>query len=349
MKVLMMSGDAGVLNPSSPAGKRTEEYRKVLGDLDILLCYGSVFSFVAGLWRGFVVMRQKKVDVITSQSLEHWLLAWLLSRFFSVPWQMQIHTDIFSPYFVTSPARRTGGSVFNKIRVLLAKFLLPRANGVRVVSQRVKESLLRTINYKLSTDVAVLSIFVEVEKIKATQVTTDLHKKYPQYDFIILMASRLTSEKNIGLAIRASASLIRANRRIGLLIVGEGPEKEGLQLMTNDYGLSTNAVFEPWTGDLVSYYKTADLFLLTSNYEGYGMTIIEAAAAGCKIISSDVGIAPEILEKENIFKVGDADDLTAKLQSAIAGNAKPAKPLPRQTKEEYLRLYKDSLEKCLKK
>src|SRR3989344_7747161 len=107
------------------------------------------------------------------------------------------------------------------------------------------------------------------------------------------MASRLTSEKNIVLAIEAVKDM-----KLSLLIVGEGPESGYLK------GMATgNISFEPYTGDLTSYYKTCDLFLLTSNYEGYGMTLVEAAAAGAKIVSSDVGIAPAILEPENIFKV----------------------------------------------
>jgi putative flippase GtrA len=50
---------------------------------------------------------------------------------------------------------------------------------------------------------------------------------------------------------------------------------------------------EPWCDDPASYYKTADCFLITSDYEGYGMTIVEALAAGCPVVSTDVGIAKE--------------------------------------------------------
>src|SRR3989344_9092417 len=117
MKAIMISGDVGVTHPNSPAGKRTEEYRKILGELDVLLCYGGVFSFATGLWRGLAMMRKKKFDVITAQSPEHWALAWILFRCFSVPWQMQIHTDILNSHFIKH-------SVFNKIRVWIAKFLL---------------------------------------------------------------------------------------------------------------------------------------------------------------------------------------------------------------------------------
>ena len=66
--------------------------------------------------------------------------------------------------------------------------------------------------------------------------------------------------------------------------------------MVRKLGLDKSVIFEPWVEKhvLYSYYKTADLFLLTSLYEGYGLTLAEANAAGSKIISTDVGISREV-------------------------------------------------------
>ena len=110
------------------------------------------------------------------------------------------------------------------------------------------------------------------------------------------MASRLTKEKNIGMAIEAMKEVVKERPKTGLIIVGDGPEREALELKTTNYKLKTNIIFENWTDDLASYYKTADLFLLTSNYEGYGRTIIEAMAANCPIVMTDVGLAGEVVK-----------------------------------------------------
>jgi len=108
------------------------------------------------------------------------------------------------------------------------------------------------------------------------------------------MASRLTKEKNIGLAIKAMKEVVKVNPGVGLVIVGSGPEEDKLKQKTRESEIEKKVIFEPWTNDLPSYYKTCDLFLLTSWYEGYGMTLVEAKATGCKIISTDVGVAREI-------------------------------------------------------
>ena len=62
-----------------------------------------------------------------------------------------------------------------------------------------------------------------------------------------------------------------------------------------------------WQDDLTSYYKNADLFLNVSNYEGYGLAL-EAAISGCPIVTTDVGIAPELQKSGatiSICPVGD--------------------------------------------
>ena len=90
------------------------------------------------------------------------------------------------------------------------------------------------------------------------------------------------------------------------------------QIVSNN-GLHGNVVFAGWSDDIVSYYKTADLFLLTSDYEGYGMTLIEAAAAGCPIVTTDVGAVGEIITKDNalVCPVGDKECLAKQIRLAI--------------------------------
>ena len=210
------------------------------------------------------------------------------------------------------------------------------------------------MHFNLKVSITVLPIFVDLEQFKLAIVKTNLKQKYSQFDFLILVASRLSPEKNIGLAINALADIVKKYPKTGLIVVGEGKEKSNLVALVKKLNLRSNVIFESWSDDLPSYYKTADLFLLTSNYEGYGRTLIEAVTAGCppasqaralragKIISSDVGIADEILEKENIFTPGDKNALEEKIIKAMDGEIKPARLPKMPTKEEYLSAYKKS-------
>jgi len=292
---------------------------------------------------------KKENSVITTQdSFETGLVGYLLKKKFNLPLQLQIHTDFLNSYFKNSS--------LNLARVVLAKFLIPKADGLRVVSSVISGSLQKEFP-NLKTKIDILPIFIDIEKIKNSAISINLRQKYPDR-FIILMASRVTKEKNIILAIKLVSSLIRANKRIVLLIVGDGPEKKTLQLYAKDMG--GYVVFEPWTLDLTSYYKTADVFLLTSQYEGYGMTLIEAGASGCPIVTTNVGIAKTDLFKngENAFvcPVGDLDclsksviDLLENLQKRKLFQERMQDSIKRIaiTKEEYVSRYVAMLENLL--
>ena len=295
--------------------------------------------------------------LITAQDpFETGLAGYLLKRKFGLPLQIQIHTDFLSPYFWQE-------SFKNKIRVLLGKWLVKKADCLRVVSQRIKNSILRSSQDIRSCDdpnIHVLPIFVDMEKIKNAPIKTDLHKKYPGYDFIILMASRLTREKNIGMAIEAMAELFNVRtsevqsieRSILLLIVGDGPEREALRLKAKSYNLKSNIVFESWTDDLISYYKTADLFMLTSNYEGYGRTLVEAGASGCPALTTDVGVAPEIIkfgESGIIIKPRDTKALAESILEIMRSRQNYRGRIGEgviKNKNEYLSQYKKTFSFC---
>jgi len=222
-----------------------------------------------------------------------------LKRTFAVPLQIQVHTDFLSRYFWKE-------SLKNKMRVLMAERNLKRADCVRVVSERLKKSIekAKLIRKDVSitvlpiyTDIAnktTLSIFSDVKRSDEKNVILDLHREYPNHDFVILMASRLAREKNIAMALNTVARVVKKHPEVLLVIIGDGPERGNLEKQGRP--LRDNVVFLPWTKDLDLYYETADLFLLTSNYEGYGRTVIEAQAHGLPVLMTDVGCAGEIIE-----------------------------------------------------
>ncbi|MEK7614392.1 MAG: glycosyltransferase [Patescibacteria group bacterium] len=232
--------------------------------------------------------------LVTSQDpFETGFIGWLIAKKIKAKLQLQVHTDFLSPYFIN-------GDFLNRIRILLARFLLPKADSIRVVSRRIADSL-NAKRYTLNAVPKILPIFVDIEKIRGTAPTIDLRKKYPQFDFLVLTTSRLTREKNIELAIEAMREVAKKYPRAGLIIVGSGPEKSNLKLKTENLKLADNVIFEEWSDDIVSYMKTADVFLNTSNYEGFGMSLVEAAASGCPIVSTDVGIVGDILRPEDVL------------------------------------------------
>src|SRR3989344_8933728 len=319
MKILMISTDRNILERDSAVRQRVVEYGKLVDELNIVIFNSStrvasskyqverilgtnvtlyptnsrnrwfyIFDAVhigrrvIGNWKLEIGNSSNKNEILVTcqDPFETGLVGWCIARKTGAKLQMQIHTDFLSKYFVRE-------SFLNRVRVCLAKFLLPKADGVRVVSERISQSL-KTKNYKLKTEPIVLPVFVDIKEFEDKTPSFDLHQKYPQLNFIILMVCRLEKEKNVSLVIEAMSEIVKNNHKVGLVIVGDGSLLKSLQFTVNSLQLGNNVIFEGWQKDLFSYYKTVDLFLFTSNYEGYGMSLIEASASGCPILTTDV-------------------------------------------------------------
>lgn len=284
--------------------------------------------------------------ITTQDPFETALVGYWLKKKFKLPLQIQSHSDFLSPFFASE-------SLKNRLRILLGQRLIKKADGVRVVSERVRQSLVSKLQIQFSK-ITVLPIVYDMERFRNQPIGVDLRKKYQDYDFIILSASRLTVEKNIGLAIEAMREIVKKYPKALLLLVGDGPEREKLRLQVISYRLQENAIFEPWTNDLVSYYRTADLFLMTSNYEGGARAPAEAVAAGLPVVMTDVAPANEIIKdgiNGFVVPVGDCRQLSERTLDLLNDKNKRAafsqaaldiaKNFP--TKEEYLKRYQKSL------
>ena len=213
--------------------------------------------------------------------------------------EYQCHTDPGSPYFIKK-------SILNIFRMILMKINIPYADHMRVVSNKVRQYF---VSLGIKEDIIeVRPIKIDEDEIRNAPITINLKDKYPDFRKIILMASRITEEKNISLAISAMKILIdNGNRDIGLIIVGDGRMKEKLITMCHKLNIDKQVIFLPWANktELYSMYKTADVFLNTSYFEGYGMSMVEAVAANLRVVSTDVGVARDIGATITSFDKGD--------------------------------------------
>lgn len=276
------------------------------------------------------------IDMVTTQDpFESGLAGMFIARTQKAKLHIQIHTDFLSPFFKTS--------YLNRIRIYIAKMIIPRADCIRVVSNRIKDSIQR--HFHLVVTPIILPIFIDIEKCKSAAVSTDVHKKYPQFDFILLMVSRFEKEKNIKAGIDALKILSKESKNVGLVIVGDGSERKSLESYVKKIRLMDYVVFEGWKTDVISYYKSSDLFLNTSLYEGYGQTLVEALATGTPVLTTDVGVADEI--GADIFV--SEEDLTSKISSYILGKGKKQvlQNYPYHNEDMYLLQLKDSWNKCV--
>lgn len=125
---------------------------------------------------------------------------------------------------------------------------------------------------------------------------------------LILCIGRLCPQKDFMTAIRAFAE-IAGQTTAQMVILGEGPLRKSLERELSRLGLSDRVEMPGHVADIGRYLGEADLFLMTSRYEGYPAVLIEAMAAGLPIVTTNCTLAmPEIMASPNLGAVVSSRD-----------------------------------------
>ncbi|MCB9805881.1 glycosyltransferase [Candidatus Nomurabacteria bacterium] len=366
MRVLFISMDRKIFDKDSAVASRMIEYGKLFEQIDVIVFSKKSHklkvtdlafnirvyptnSFYKIFYITDAIRMARKLDrpiYVSGDGPETSLVAYEISKHFKSKFQLQIHTDIFSKHFIKL-------SFINKLRSQIVESLLNKADSIRVVSKRIKDSILKK-DYKLVSKIVILPIFRN--KIVSDENTFSKSYFSPEifknFEINFLAVSRLEREKNILYLLDIFAEIKKQYPNAGLTILGEGSQKEIIIKKVNKLGLAHN-VNMFWVDTVETYFKHADIFIQTSEYEGYGLSLFEAADAGLPIVSTDVGLIGEILtpdhsvivisknKKESVKKILHLLE-DSEYRKTLGNHAKQQIDKFKLTKEQYLEKFKDS-------
>lgn len=137
---------------------------------------------------------------------------------------------------------------------------------------------------------------------------------------VVLFVGRLAVQKNIPLLLEALARFDATSRPV-LLLAGDGPLRAELESRAAALGMAGDVAFLGERSDAGNIMQAADLVVLPSHDEGMSNVVLEAMAAGCAVVASDVGGNPEVIvegESGLLFASGDADALTERLRTLVS-------------------------------
>ena len=220
-------------------------------------------------------------------------------------------------------------------RRAIGKFY-PLADFWVAVSRYVLEDALGLMDYPRARTRVIYNP-IPVEEIRARAKDTPPHpwlqdKRFP----VVLGAGRLSPQKDFSTLIRAFFRVIQ-KKEARLIILGKGKEKKSLLSLVRKLGLtgrvSLPGFFEnPW-----SFMARADVFVLSSRYEGLPGVLLEALALGCPVVSTDcLGGCAEILEGGKygpLVPIGDEEALSRAILKVL--EAPPPSAILRKRAEEF--------------
>jgi len=191
-------------------------------------------------------------------------------------------------------------------------FSINESDGVTAVSEDLRRETYHS--FKITNDIEVIPNFIDLEKFKKQK--KDHFKKAicPNGEVLVVHTSNFRKVKRVGDVIKIFAN-IHAEIPAKLLMIGDGPERTKAETQCRELEISQDVRFLGKLEAVEEVLSVADLFLMPSEKESFGLAALEAMACEVPVISTDTGGLPELNVQGVtgfLSPVGDVEDMTRK-------------------------------------
>jgi glycosyltransferase involved in cell wall biosynthesis len=196
----------------------------------------------------------------------------------------------------------------DKIYMPFYPYIYPRAKKVVTCAKAIEEKLINAYGF---TNTTTIYNSVDIEHA-IKQSSDDIEETRP----FLLSVGRLAPQKGFDFLIEAFAAS-EAQKDVDLLICGEGDERERLQALIDEKGMTGKIILKGNIDNPFAYYAKAEFFVLSSRHEGFPNILIEALACECPCVSFDCDTGPnEIIKADENGLLVEAENVPA-LTTAI--------------------------------
>ncbi|UZD35646.1 glycosyl transferase group 1 [Capnocytophaga ochracea] len=192
-------------------------------------------------------------------------------------------------------------------------FSINQSDIVTSVSESLKQDTLRL--FRIDKDIKVIPNFTNIKKSKESSPCKRTVMAKPE-ELIVTHISNFRKVKRIDDVVRIFYG-IQQKLPAKLIMVGDGPEREIADQLCKDLGIKSKVLFLGNTSDIDRILCFTDLFLLPSASESFGLSALEAMAAGVPVVSSNTGGLPEVNEEGVSGYLCPIGDVKAMAEKAI--------------------------------
>jgi len=193
-------------------------------------------------------------------------------------------------------------------------FSINQSDAITAVSQNLRDETFKT--FRIEKNIEVIHNFVDVQRFNRKPI--DAFKKLiaPNGERVLLHASNFRKVKRVEDVVKI---FYEVNKQIPskLLFVGDGPERASAEDLSRRLGICDDMRFVGKQEQMEDILAIADLFLLTSEYESFGLAALEAMAAGVPVVSTDAGGLSEIMVQGVTGYMSNVGDVISMSHQAI--------------------------------
>jgi 1,2-diacylglycerol 3-alpha-glucosyltransferase len=253
-------------------------------------------------------LRHEKVDVIQAQEA---YMTGLVGLFLKWRFKKPLNICVYGSNPFDKHWRRE--SKFNFVVAPIARFVMKRVDGVQVDGTLTKKRLIEAgiKSERIVFKPLIPANLADFSKIDGTSLRRDLLED-GKFEQLLLFIGRMSKQKNVPFLLKAFKKVLHDLPAARLVMIGGGHYKSQYEKLGEELGVGASIL---WLGavdysELMKYYKAADLFALTSFYEGFPRVFMEAASAGLPIVTTMVsGVGDGVIDGENglVVEQGDLD------------------------------------------
>ena len=194
-------------------------------------------------------------------------------------------------------------------------FAINESNAVTAVSDSLKQDTLNLFNIK--RDIEVIPNFICLEQYNTNEDNTELKNSFaPDGEKILIHVSNFRKVKRTEDVLRIF-DIVRKQKPVRLLMVGDGPERSRLEILCRELEICHLVKFLGKVKDTERVLSIADLFILPSESESFGLAALEAMAAKTPVISTNTGGIPEVNKNGISGFLSDVGDVQSMAKNAM--------------------------------
>ena len=224
----------------------------------------------------------------------------------------------------------------------LVKLSIEASDGVTAVSRFLKEKTLT--NYYINKDIEVIHNFIDTEIYKPSCNTQFKEHIAPNNEKILIHTSNFRAVKRVSDTIRILGE-VKKQIPTKLILIGDGPDRSECERLTRELKLEKDVVFLGKQDGLENLLSVADIFLMPSQSESFGLSALEAMACGIPVISSSVGGLPELIVHNKtgyVAEFGDVDRMS-KYALELLNNKKKFNSFSKYSRERAVKVFEKKL------
>ena len=215
-------------------------------------------------------------------------------------------------------------------------YSINQSDGVTAVSEYLRKETLS--NFEVDRDISVIPNFIDTNRFKRQESSSLKQKLCPNCEKVLVHVSNFRPVKNAMQVVEIMHRLKQDNYPFKLLLVGDGPDRVPAEHRARELGISDDVLFMGKQEAVQDILSIADVFVMPSGSETFGLAALEAMACGVPVVASNIGGLPELVDHgengylcpldnvdafaERIRQIVSSDTLQKKMGDAAQKKAK---------------------------